>query len=162
MRNERQHKESGGGSLRISHCLIGPCPLTGLKALHSTLYRPLKSRQCEPALFEIFNNCCTLLLPLRLPRMMQASVSCRHQINPMKETQPDSPHRRLQALLAISEHDRTEAQWDEINELEITLAPANREGVSEHNVPGKAAKPAGHVTFRRLRKRNGQPVARRE
>ncbi len=64
----------------------------------------------------------------------------------MKETQPESPHRRLQALLAISEHDRTEAQWSEINELEIKLAPANQEGVSEHNVRCKAAKPAGHVT----------------
>ncbi len=44
----------------------------------------------------------------------------------MNEQQPTSPRRRLQELLAIPERQRTDAQWDEINELEITLASVNR------------------------------------
>ncbi|TCJ17969.1 hypothetical protein EZJ19_03430 [Parasulfuritortus cantonensis] len=50
----------------------------------------------------------------------------------MDNEQPLSPRRRLQALLAIPDSQRTEAQWDEIVELEITLAPGNRE-----NGPGR-------------------------
>jgi hypothetical protein len=44
----------------------------------------------------------------------------------MDKPEPISPHHRLQELLAIPERQRTEAQWDEINELEITLTPVNR------------------------------------
>jgi len=40
---------------------------------------------------------------------------------------PFSPARqRLQALLAIPERDRTDDQWDEMNELEIALASENQ------------------------------------
>ena len=45
----------------------------------------------------------------------------------MNAPQPVSPRRRLQELLAIPDSQRTEAQWDELNELEIKLAPGNRE-----------------------------------
>jgi len=45
----------------------------------------------------------------------------------MNESTPVPPRRRLQELLAIPERDRTEAQWDELNELEITLASSNRD-----------------------------------
>lgn len=38
---------------------------------------------------------------------------------------PD-PRRRLRELLVIPDHQRTDAIWDEIIELEITLAPGNR------------------------------------
>lgn len=44
----------------------------------------------------------------------------------MNDPQPMSPRRRLQILLAIPDNQKTEAEWDEINELEITLAPGNR------------------------------------
>ncbi len=44
----------------------------------------------------------------------------------MNEPQPPSARQRLQALLAIPERDRTDAQWDEINELEIELALSDR------------------------------------
>lgn len=44
----------------------------------------------------------------------------------MNEPQPFSPRRRLQELLAIPDNQRTEAEWDELNELEIKLAPGNR------------------------------------
>ena len=45
----------------------------------------------------------------------------------MNAPQPVSPRRRLQELLAIPDSQRTEAEWDELNELEIKLAPGNRE-----------------------------------
>jgi hypothetical protein len=41
-------------------------------------------------------------------------------------TLPDDPRRRLRELRAIPERDRTDAQWDELNELEIQFAPGNR------------------------------------
>ena len=47
--------------------------------------------------------------------------------------EPVSPRRRLQELLAIPERQRTDEQWDEMNELEIKLASANREDGPDHN-----------------------------
>ena len=49
----------------------------------------------------------------------------------MNEPQPISPRHRLQELLAIPERQRTDAEWDELNELEITLTPVNREKAPE-------------------------------
>jgi hypothetical protein len=62
----------------------------------------------------------------------------------MDEPQPNSPRRRLQELLAIPERQRTEAEWDELNELEIMLAPGNREGAPEQGIRRNATAPAGH------------------
>lgn len=42
------------------------------------------------------------------------------------ESQLTDPRRRLRELLAIPDHQRTDAIWDEIIELEICLAPGNR------------------------------------
>jgi hypothetical protein len=50
----------------------------------------------------------------------------------MNEPQGKSRRQRLQALLSIPEKERTEAQWDEINELEIGLASGNRSEGGEH------------------------------
>lgn len=61
----------------------------------------------------------------------------------MNEPQSTSPRRRLQELLAIPERQRTDAQWDEINELEITLTPVNREDTPEQGVRRHTAVPAG-------------------
>jgi hypothetical protein len=58
--------------------------------------------------------------------------------------QPISPSARLQALLAIPERQRTDAEWDEINELEIKLASGNRAGAPQQNVRGNAPAPGGH------------------
>jgi hypothetical protein len=44
----------------------------------------------------------------------------------MNDPTPITPRRRLQTLLAIPDSQRTEAEWDEIIELEISLAPGNR------------------------------------
>jgi len=58
----------------------------------------------------------------------------------MDEQQPNnSPRARLQALLAIPERQRTDEQWDELNELEIMLASGNRQGAPDQNVRGNAS-----------------------
>jgi hypothetical protein len=53
---------------------------------------------------------------------------------PQQPPQPVSPQHRLKELRAIPERDRTDAQWDEMNELEIMLASANRAGAPDPNV----------------------------
>jgi hypothetical protein len=62
----------------------------------------------------------------------------------MDEPQPISPRARLQALLAVPERQRTDAQWDELNELEIMLAAGNRQGAPEQNVRWNSTAPGGH------------------
>jgi hypothetical protein len=42
------------------------------------------------------------------------------------------PRRRLRDLLAIPERDRSDAQWDEIIELEIRMAPGNTTAAAPH------------------------------
>mgnify|MGYP001764916044 FL=1 len=64
------------------------------------------------------------------------------------QPQPSDPRRRLRELLSVPERDRTDAQWDEIIELEIQLAPGNRVSPSEHGgIPqgggGQQQKPSG-------------------
>ncbi|MBS4096470.1 MAG: hypothetical protein KGZ83_06490 [Sulfuricella sp.] len=69
----------------------------------------------------------------------------------MTDQKTTNPRRRLQELQAIPERLRTEEQWDEINELEITLAPVNRgEGTEQGQGarrgppgPAKAPRPSG-------------------
>lgn len=39
---------------------------------------------------------------------------------------PFDPRRRIRELLSVPERDRTDAEWDELNELEIQTAPGNR------------------------------------
>jgi hypothetical protein len=62
----------------------------------------------------------------------------------MTEQQTPNPRSRLQALLAIPDNQRSEEQWDELHELEITLAPGNRIGHQEkQNPPGGLGKGGG-------------------
>lgn len=67
----------------------------------------------------------------------------------MNDPQPISPRQRLQELLAIPERQRTDAEWDELNELEITLTPVNREKAPEQaarrpaTAPSDRPKPGG-------------------
>lgn len=71
----------------------------------------------------------------------------------MDEQQPPSPRARLQALLAIPERQRTDAEWDELNELEIMLASGNRQGAPDQHMRGNAP-----TTFGGQRgHRGGQP-----
>lgn len=61
----------------------------------------------------------------------------------MSARPPSIPRSRLQELLAIPERLRTDAQWDEINELEISLTPVNREVKQESSrARNPAARPA--------------------
>lgn len=53
----------------------------------------------------------------------------------MNDSQPpvptQSPRARMQELLAIPDRNRTDAEWDELNELEIALASGNRPGAPD-------------------------------
>ena len=88
----------------------------------------------------------------------------------MSEQQPMSPRQRLQALLAIPERQRTDAQWDELIELEIMFAPGNREGAPQpggrrnpngpqggHNKPGGGGGPHGKKSGKKFHKRPPKP-----
>jgi hypothetical protein len=57
------------------------------------------------------------------------------------EPQPPDPRRRLRELLAIPDHQRTDAIWDEIIELEICLAPGNRVQGTQQAEPGRRQGP---------------------
>ncbi|PWB52026.1 MAG: hypothetical protein C3F18_08620 [Nitrosomonadales bacterium] len=63
----------------------------------------------------------------------------------MNEQHPISPRQRLQALLAIPERQRTDAEWDELNELEIALASVNRtearDPAPRRNAPPPSSQP---------------------
>jgi hypothetical protein len=58
------------------------------------------------------------------------------------EPQLPDPRRRLRELLAIPDHQRTDAIWDEIIELEICLAPGNRIQTGGQAEPGRRQPPA--------------------
>ena len=58
-----------------------------------------------------------------------------------QENRQFDPRRRLRELLSVPERDRSDAQWDEINELEIQLAPGNR--IAPGQNPGSSDKPVG-------------------
>lgn len=62
----------------------------------------------------------------------------------MSNPEPISARLRLQALLAIPDRQRTEAEWDELNQLEIMLAPGNREGAVEQGARGNSAARTAH------------------
>jgi hypothetical protein len=66
----------------------------------------------------------------------------------MDKTESISSCDRLKELLAIPERHRTEAQWDEINELEITLTPVNRVVTPERMVRRQTVSPADQVKSR--------------
>lgn len=55
----------------------------------------------------------------------------------MDEAEQQARRQRLKELLAIPDRDRTDAQWDELNELEIMMAVSNRPGAPmPTNKPG--------------------------
>jgi hypothetical protein len=62
----------------------------------------------------------------------------------MNKPQPVSLRQRLQELLAVPDRQRTDAQWDEINELEIILAPGNRQGAPDLNMRRNGPMTSGH------------------
>lgn len=72
----------------------------------------------------------------------------------MNEPQPISPRRRLQELQAIPDSLRSDAEWDELNELEILLAPGNREDAPGNGARRNASQPNQHP--QRARESAGQ------
>jgi len=69
------------------------------------------------------------------------------------------PRRRIRELLAIPDRDRNDAEWDELNELEIQTAPGNRasgQPFAAYN-PGKPAggAPAGKNRFKGKQRKPG-------
>ena len=62
--------------------------------------------------------------------------------------QPLHLRRRLRELLSVPERDRSDAQWDEIIELEIQLAPGNRIAGHEASGGGGGGNHARHHTPR--------------
>lgn len=74
----------------------------------------------------------------------------------MNDQQTPSPRARLQALRAIPESKRTDAEWDELNELEILLASQNRQGAPEQGARGIPPAPGGHPGAGGARQRRKQ------
>ncbi|MEW6515260.1 MAG: hypothetical protein AB1443_14810 [Pseudomonadota bacterium] len=74
---------------------------------------------------------------------------------------PFDPRRRIRELQSIPERDRTDAEWDELNELEIQTAPGNRAGNQQPTgaYGGGGAKPSGgfHQKNRMKGKGGGKP-----
>ncbi|PIX98072.1 MAG: hypothetical protein CO126_03045 [Hydrogenophilales bacterium CG_4_9_14_3_um_filter_63_34] len=69
----------------------------------------------------------------------------------MNAPQTVPPRRRLQELQAIPDRLRTESQWDELHELEISLAPGNRADSTQpppRSAPPRATPPAGSANPR--------------
>lgn len=58
----------------------------------------------------------------------------------MNKPEQNPLRHRLRELLAIPERNRTDAEWDELIEIEILLAPGNREGAP---MPGQRNPGAG-------------------
>lgn len=67
------------------------------------------------------------------------------------------PRRRIRELLAIPDRDRTDNEWDELNELEIQTAPGNRSAGGQQTFGyGNNNKPAGFHPKNRMRSK-GKP-----
>lgn len=58
----------------------------------------------------------------------QAPVAAPAAAAPVPAAPAFDPRRRIRELMSIPERDRTDAEWDELNELEIQTAPGNRSG----------------------------------
>ncbi len=72
------------------------------------------------------------------------------------------PRRRIRELLSIPERDRTDAEWDELNELEIQTAPGNRAGGNQpFGYTNNANKPGGGFHSKNRSKGKGKPGAGR-
>jgi hypothetical protein len=84
----------------------------------------------------------------------------------MDESHPDnpapaapsavSPQVRLQQLLAIPDKQRTDEQWDELNELEIKLASVNRQGAPQQGAQRQGGAPSQRQDHRGGGGRNNQ------
>jgi hypothetical protein len=83
------------------------------------------------------------------PTPLESAPEEQVAVEPVRnEPQAQDPRRRLRELLVIPDHQRSDAIWDEIIELEICLAPGNRiQGAPAE--PGRRAAPQGQPQGRR-------------
>jgi hypothetical protein len=76
----------------------------------------------------------------------------------MDDMQPIEMRRRIRELLSIPERDRTDAEWDELNELEIRTAPGNRDyDRTQDRQPDKRQGPMNQQGQSRRPDRNNKP-----
>ena len=75
---------------------------------------------------------------------------------PMDDMQPIDMRRRIRELLSIPERDRSDAEWDELNELEIRTAPGNRDYDRSQERQGDR-RPGITIGPGRRPERNGKP-----
>jgi len=61
------------------------------------------------------------------------------------QIQNTDPRRRLRVLLTVPERERLDAQWDEIAELEIQLAPGNRINPTNNSYSGTTGSGASTI-----------------
>lgn len=54
----------------------------------------------------------------------------------MNDPEQEARRRRIRELMAIPERERTDAQWDELNELEIMMAVTNGQAMPRAHPPG--------------------------
>ena len=83
---------------------------------------------------------------------IEAFISAANRVPMLTEAEEQALARRLRELLAIPDHQRTDAIWDEIIELEICLAPGNRIVQGAQAEPGRrqgAGQGQGHGQGRR-------------
>jgi len=78
----------------------------------------------------------------------------------MEPPNPVPPQVRLKELLAVRDRDRTEEEWDELIELEISLAPENRVKRGGRNEHGGGGNPGGGN--RRGNKKSGRKRPNRD
>jgi hypothetical protein len=97
------------------------------------------------------------------PPVAETQAAAQAPAEPVRnEPPPQDPRRRLRELLAIPDHQRTDAIWDEIIELEISLAPGNRiqPGSNGQSDPGRRPPGPGQNQGRRQeqpRRQEGPP-----
>lgn len=97
-------------------------------------------------------------LPIEQPPVESMSKEQELAEPVRNEPPPQDPRRRLRELLAIPDHQRTDAIWDEIIELEICLAPGNRvQGAQQE--PGRRQQGQGQGQGRRPEQPRRQDAA---
>ena len=79
----------------------------------------------------------------------------------MNKPQSENPRARLQQLLAIPDRQRTDEEWDELNELEIMLAVGNREVIAGQNPRRDGQQPQGGGQNRPNRGQDGKQPQRK-
>lgn len=85
---------------------------------------------------------------------------------PVATEQPPAPppgpsfqdiKRRIRELLSIPDRERTDAEWDELVELEIQTAPGNRIESPQKFAPGAPQKPKGNFQKQKPHGGPGKP-----